>query len=254
MIGQGPSIVSAKVFHGRRGRVNNSFCYHTGFVLLSVDDEDDRQFSLLSKNRFNLWSLRNRDYGDGSASLKQRSLFLRDKIGSPELSLRALLLTQPACLGYNFNPVSFWIFLDENSHVRAVVSEVNNTSGDRHCYLAAQDDLRRISPGDRIGVRKAFHVSPFQPVDGEYLFGFNIEPERLSISISYNSPSDDGLETSLSGDIQPLTDSRLLSAFLKFPFGAARVSALIIWQALKLKLKGARFRVRPQPPAEDFTS
>ena len=250
----GAALLQADVFHGRNGRVRNSFTYRTDFVFLAIDDPAPSTLKFLSRNRFNLWNVRDRDYGDATQSLMERADALRRRIGRPQLGLRTFLLTQPACLGYCFNPVSFWFFLDDSGDIRAVVSEVNNTSGDRHSYLVAHADLSPIRPDDRINVRKIFHVSPFQPVDGAYEFSFRLEPDRASIGVNYCSDADDGLKTSLSGRFLPLTDARLLGSFLKLPFGAARVSVLILWQALKLKLKKARFRSRPHPPAEDLTS
>jgi DUF1365 family protein len=248
------SLVQADVFHGRRGRVINRFSYRTDFVLIAIDDKRPPAPRLLSTNRFNLWSLRDRDYGDGQQSLNARARRLREQVGLPELDLRVFLLTQPACLGYAFNPVSFWLFIDGCGRLRAVVSEVNNTSGDRHSYLAARRGLEPIAAGDRIEVRKIFHVSPFQPVDGDYAFSFDLNEDQIAIRIDYRSDSDDGLVTSLKGPVRPMTDARLIASFARLPFGAARVIALIHWQALKLWIKGARFRTRPQPPAEDLTS
>lgn len=254
MMAAEPQLVLADVFHGRNGRVRNHFTYRTDFVFLPVNDHEPPHSKLLSRNRFNLWSIRDRDYGDATQSLVERARTLRRKIGQQKLELHPFLLTQPACLGYNFNPVSFWFFLDTTGAIRAVVSEVNNTSGDRYSYLVAHEQLTPITPGDHIVVRKLFHVSPFQPVDGAYEFAFRLETDRVDIRINYKSHSDDGVTTSLVGQFLPMSEARLLGSFLRLPLGAARVSALILWQALILKLKGAQFRPRPHPPAEDLTS
>ncbi|MBT8471601.1 MAG: DUF1365 domain-containing protein, partial [Marinicaulis sp.] len=55
------------------------------------------------------------------------------------------------------------------------------------------------------------------------------------------------------GEIKQMTDRALLASALMRPFGALRVVALIYWQALKLKLKGARYFRRPAPPTEQVT-
>ena len=49
-------------------------------------------------------------------------------------------MTMPRILGYAFNPVSFWFCFDAGKGLRAVLAEVNNTFGERHCYLCFRDD------------------------------------------------------------------------------------------------------------------
>ena len=57
----------------------------------------------------------------------------------------------------------------------------------------------------------------------------------------------------LTGPVRPLTLSGMAGALLRRPFGSRRVLALIHWQALKLWWKGARFRSRPTPPADEVS-
>jgi DUF1365 family protein len=77
-----------------------------------------------------------------------------------------MLLAQPRTLGHVFNPVSFWLAHDKQRRLRAVISEVSNTFGDRHSYLCAHDDHRPITREDTLSAQKIFHVSPFQPIEG----------------------------------------------------------------------------------------
>ena len=248
------SLLKSRVFHGRSGNVQNAFSYRADFVWLRIDSERNRLPRLFSFEYFNVWSLRKKDYGDGTKTLRDRADWLRMKSGVNADGLRVYLLTQPACIGYAFNPVSFWFFLDSAGRLRAVVSEVNNTSGDRHCYIARHGDERPILRGDIIALRKVFHVSPFQPIDGDYEFSFGLDEAAVHVRIAYNSESDDGLMTSVTGQFTPLTSLSILKSAIALPLGAARVMGLIFWQALKLKIKGARFRSRPIPPAQDFSS
>jgi predicted NAD/FAD-binding protein len=71
----------------------------------------------------------------------------------------------PRVLGYTFKPVSFWYCHRATARLRAIVVEVNNTFGERHCYLL---DQPRYGPG--AAARKVFHVSPFCAVEGDYRF------------------------------------------------------------------------------------
>jgi DUF1365 family protein len=68
--------------------------------------------------------------------------------------------------------------------------------------------------------------------------------------IRYDDGKNGGLFTSLTGDRRPFSNAELMRALLRRPFGAAKTTVLIHWQALKLFLKGVRYRSRPEPPRE----
>jgi uncharacterized protein len=133
-----------------------------------------------------------------------------------------------------------------------VIAEVTNTYGDRHSYLCHRDDLRADHARGYDDGAQDLHVSPFQPVEGRYTFRFDIRPDRIGIWIDYTTRQG-GLFTNLIGRARPLTNAGILRACLRRPFGSRRVLALIHWQALKLAIKGARFRSRVAPPADEVT-
>lgn len=249
------SLMRSRVFHGRRGQVNNAFSYDVDYLLVRVKSSVSSPARFLSFDRWNIWSIRHADHGDGKSRLTEYADTLRKHFDPETIATgEVYLLTQPRCLGYGFNPVSFWLFLDNRQQLRTVVAEVNNVGRDRHSYICAKPDGGVITGADTISVSKTLHVSPFQPVDGSYDFRFDVKDQRISVMIRYNSQSDDGLQTSMAGDLKPLTNARLVSAFIRYPLGALRVMALIHWQALKLKLKGAAFRSRPAPPSQEISS
>ncbi len=84
------------------------------------------------------------------------------------------LLTHLRYFGYCFNPVSFYYCFDASgARVETIVAEVNNTPwGERHCYVL--DETHDAGCGDRRRYRfdKAFHVSPFMPMDLTYDWRF----------------------------------------------------------------------------------
>ena len=179
--------------------------------------------------------------------------WVRDVLAAHAVSAtRILLLAQPRVLGHVFNPVSFWLCLGPGDALNAVIAEVTNTMGDRHCYLCRRDDGRPLTREDTVEARKILHVSPFQPVAGTYHFRFDIRADRIGIWIDHSN-AEGGVYTNLTGPRTPLTNAAILRACLQRPFGSRRVLALIHWQALKLALKGARFRRRPVPPTEEVS-
>lgn len=246
--------IPGQTFHGRRGAIDNAFRYSVDYILLDTEARLDTP-SLFSRNARNLTSLFDADHG-GAPGQGRGADWVREvlsKNGLDWLSLgRILLLAQPRVLGHVFNPVSFWLIEDSTGDVVVIIAEVSNTFGDRHSYLCHHDDLRPISRGETLAARKIFHVSPFQNVDGDYTFKFDIRPDRIGIWIDYKA-GNNGLYATLTGPRQPLTNAAILRACLRRPFGSRRVLGLIHWQALKLWWKGARYNPRPHPPANEVS-
>ena len=243
--------VEGETFHGRKGAEPNSFRYGVDYILL--DPEAVEGPALFSVNRGNLVSFHDSDHG-GAPGQGRGSLWLREVLAAHDLPApaRILLLTQPRVLGHVFNPVSFWFCEDALGQLRAVVAEVTNTFGDRHSYLCHHAEGAPIQRGDVLEATKLMHVSPFQPIEGGYRFRFDLRDDRVGVWIDFTHAGG-GLYATLTAHRKPLTNRGILRACLRRPFGSRRVLALIHWQALKLALKGARYRSRPAPPVEDVT-
>lgn len=240
--------IAGRTFHGRRGGPDNRFAYGVDYLLIEPEGAQAAPL-LFSRNRRNLLSVWDSDHGvqgRGPASIRQ---VLADA-GAPAGG-RLRLLAQPRVLGHVFNPVSFWLYSLGETLV-TVVAEVNNTYGDRHLYLCHHDDFAPIRPEDTLNARKIFHVSPFQPIAGEYRFRFDIRDAGVNIRIEFTHPGG-GLIATLTGPRRPATALDLAGALLRRPLGSRRVLALIHWQALKLWWRGAGFRARPEPPAQEVS-
>ncbi|SDX30584.1 DUF1365 domain-containing protein [Roseicitreum antarcticum] len=243
--------IAGQTFHGRRGGIGNRFTYGVDYLLFDPEAALSTP-ALLSRNRANIVSLHDSDHG-GDRGAGRGAPWVREVLAAHGLTHatdgQLLLLAQPRVLGHVFNPVSFWLCHDTGGALRAVIAEVNNTFGDRHSYLCHHDDLRPIGPQDRLGAAKVFHVSPFQPVAGDYTFRFDITADRVGIWIEYGQDAG-GLIATLTGKRVALTNGGLLFALLRRPFGSRRVLGLIHWQALKLWWRGAKYHPRPEPPAD----
>ena len=244
--------IKAHTYHGRKGPVSNAFRYAIDYVLIDLA-ADLHLPRLFSRNRLNLMSLFDSDHGgapkDGRGLAWARDVLTARNLPGQE---RILLLAQPRVLGHVFNPVSFWLCLDAQDKLRVVIAEVSNTFGQRHSYLCYKDDLSPITAKDRLHAQKIFHVSPFQPVEGDYRFQFDISAQRIGISIEYLRAGG-GLIATLVGPRQPLSNVSILGGFLRRPLGSRRVLALIHWQAVKLWLRKARFRSCPEVPQSDIS-
>lgn len=245
--------IAGRTFHGRAGAgPGNRFSYGVDYLLIDAESAQPAP-AIFSRNRRNLLAIHDRDHGGapgaGSGAAWARAVLRA--AGAPPVA-RLWLLAQPRVLGHVFNPVSFWLARDAAGALVCIIAEVTNTFGDRHSYLCHHDDWAPIRPEDTLSARKVFHVSPFQPVAGEYRFRFDITADRVAIRIDYGHRAG-GLVATLAGPCRAATLPGLLGAMLRRPLGSRRVLALIHWQALKLWWKGAGYRPRPLPPTHEVS-
>lgn len=243
--------IKGETFHGRKGAIENAFKYGVDYLLLEPDAEH-RGSIFFRRNGRALTSLHDADHG-GAPKDGDGTAWVRDVLAAHNLSNivdggRILLLAQPRVMGHVFNPVSFWLIEDAEGQLRVVIPEVTNTFGDRHSYLCYRDDFAPITREDTLQAAKIFHVSPFQEIEGDYRFRFDIRDDKIGIWIDY-SAGENGLYATLTGERAPMTARSILGACLRRPLGSRRVLGLIHWQALKLWWKGARYKARPEPPA-----
>jgi len=255
-MGVGPDHICGHTYHGRHGAIKNAFRYRVDYVLADLSKADDGP-SLFSRNKGNVTALHDVDHGgavgEGRGLDWVHSVLAEHGFeGLTQGSI--LLLAQPRVWGHVFNPVSFWLVYDTSDILRMVIAEVSNTYGGRHSYLCYHKDLRRISPTDRLKARKMFHVSPFQPVEGQYTFRFDVTESHVGIVIDYRSGNDGGVYATFHGRRQTMTNGSILRAAIARPLGSLRVLALIHWQAARLWWKGAGFRNPPAAPETEVSS
>lgn len=247
--------IDGQTFHGRKGEINNAFRYTVDYVCLDAEALPKDVPALFSRNRGSVFALHDSDHGgmpkNGHGAAWVRAVLSEHGLDSFDIA-RIELLAQPRIFGHVFNPVSFWLIYDKDDALRVVIPEVTNTYGDRHSYLCHHSDLSPITRQDTLTAQKIFYVSPFQPVEGGYQFRFDIRDDKIGIWIDY-STGNGGLLATLTGTRKPLTNTSILRALWRRPFGSRRVLGLIHWQALKLWWKGALFRTRPEPPAEEVS-
>lgn len=166
---------------------------------------------------------------------------------------RIWLHTFPRILGYAFKPVSFWFCEADDGRTLAIVAEVNNTFGERHCYLLLPPAGRALRDGELLSAGKAFHVSPFCETRGRYRFRFMTTAERAVARIDYDDADGPLITTSQSGRFVPVSVRSCLRALLGYPLFTVGVIVRIHWHALRLWLKGVPFHRKPSPPPSFVT-
>ena len=233
-------------------------------------------------NRRGLISFWETDHGDGRSPAQGGALAWLDELlqaqGIHDATGEVWLHTYPRVLGFTFKPVSFWYChrsaADQDGALRAIVLEVNNTFGERHCYV-----LDAPVWGAEQRTDKVFHVSPFNPLSGHYRCRFLRSTqhgmERTVARIDYydqagkhadsagtqvtgaastaDATSTAGappaaenqagalLQTSISGTLCVLNRDSLRRAFWRYPAMTFGVVLHIHLQALGLWLKKNRF-------------
>lgn len=260
-----PLIGFGQVRHTRLRPQSHAFAYPTYFLMLpmrSLAASKGASTGGLAVNRSALLSFHDHDHGDGRAPEQGGAMSWLDELlrkeGIVDATGEAWLHTYPRVLGFTFKPVSFWYCHraqdDQGGALRAIVVEVNNTFGERHCYLLDQPHF-----GVEQRANKVFHVSPFNAVEGHYQFRFMRsaasanQPERTVARVDYFQTGLDGsslpvLQTSVSGSLQLITPSVLRRALWRYPAMTVGVVLHIHTQALRLWLKRVPFFRKPVPP------
>ena len=128
---------------------------------------------------------------------------------------RITMLASARVFGHVFNPLSVFWCHDAAGELRCVVAEVHNTYGERHCYLLETDATGRAS------VPKAFYVSPFNDVDGEYRMKLPEPGERLAVSIVLEREGQQPFIATMDGVRREATVRNIVSAALAVPAGPA---------------------------------
>ncbi|MBE0546583.1 MAG: DUF1365 domain-containing protein, partial [Rubrivivax sp.] len=248
--GQTPLLGIGVVRHRRLRPTEHAFAYPTYFLLLPMRSLRAAPDATLRRNRSGLMSFHDRDHGDGRADALAWLDELLAAEGVTGADGEVWLHPYPRVFGYVFKPVSFWYCHRSDGSLAALVAEVNNTFGERHCYLLAGPEL---AFGRELVARKVFHVSPFCRVQGQYRFRFMRTADRTVARVDHDDDAGPLLQTSVSGQLQPLTRRSVRAAFFGLPMMTLGVIGRIHWQALQLWLKRVPLVSRPQPP-QAFTS
>lgn len=241
-------IFAAKTMHKRLTPKENKFVYGVYYLALPLSKLEN--LKLLRP----LTSFKIKDHGarDGSDLKSWVSNILKNhKISEID---EIILVAMPRILGYVFNPVSFWLCLDKQGRLKAVLAEVNNTFGETHSYLCTNEDNSEIKPEDIFAGEKLFHVSPFLEREGSYQFRFDYQKDKLGIWIDYyNKEGEKVLLTNLTGKMKELNRISLLKHFLRYPLVTFKVISLIHYQAIKLMIKGIKYICKPKQKEVRFS-
>ena len=248
-----------QVRHERCRPKRHHFNYPSYFIYLPMRRLSPSTHPFMTINKFSGLSFYDADHGDPTSPKGRSSLEwfenVLDQYGITGVDGEIWLQCFPRVWGYAFKPVSFWYGYSESKELKVVLVEVNNTFGQRHCYLIESPKL-----GQEYFAKKVFHVSPFIQTEGEYRFRFmssqndkdkSLNGLKMLVRIDYLDDKGLLLKTSVSGILEELSKMSKRKALLRYPLMTFGVILKIHFQALILWMKGAKFHALPTLP-EDF--
>jgi cyclopropane-fatty-acyl-phospholipid synthase len=245
------SLFYGDVQHTRFWPVEHRLRYSLYLFGFDLDELEslDRSLRLFGLNRSRPFALYDRDYlTEGEGSIREKLLRFLAAEGIADQAMRIVLVTSPRHFGRVFNPVSFYYVFGRAEELLCVVAEVNNTFGERHIYL-----LRRAEgdPGGfpaRFTAPKAFHVSPFNDMEGTYEFTFGDIRSELEVRIDLKRGEALAFSAELRGRRMPLDNRTLLRTLLRHPLVPHLTMSRIYRQAARLYfLRKLPYHPKPVP-------
>ena len=229
--------------HRRLQPKMHRFSYNVFMGWLDLDELTLLPCVGVRRNRFAAAAFHDADYPLGTP-LKEKALNRLESLTGIRPDGRVMLLTQFRYFGLHFNPVNFYYCYDRADTLRWVLVEVRNTPWNERHYYAV--DARTPRP-----LEKAFHVSPFNPMDMVYHWRFNHPDSTLYMHIENHKVSK-VFDATLMLKRRPLTSKNLRSLQLRIPWMTLKTVLAIYWQALRLWLK--RMPVHPHPASRSERS
>jgi DUF1365 family protein len=248
------AIYVGSVMHRRLQPRVHRFRYRAFWLFLDLDELDSlgKRLRWFSHNRPNVFSLHDKDHGDGSSTPLRAQI--EDKLRQARIDISGgsiQLLCMPRTLGYCFNPLSVYFCSRADGSPAALVYQVHNTFGERHSYVIP---VLRHDGELRQSCQKALYVSPFMDMNMRYDFRVSGPGSHLTVGIRVSTSDGPVLNAVLTGKRRLLIDRHLVSAFVSIPAITVKVIAAIHWEALRLWLKGLRLIPRPAPPVQPTTA
>lgn len=242
------ALYECTVAHCRLKPKRHAFSYRVFMFSVDLDELPGLGCSGFSHNRFNLFSIDDRDHVDlgkpGGIRPNLMAWLAEKGISIPEDS-RIRLVTFPRVFGYGFNPVSFYYITAADGAPLLSVAEVTNTFREMKLFPVNASDPEGLW---QRRMPKNFYVSPFSDPGDEFDFKLGPPEEKWRVNIDDYSKGERMLVSSVRGDRRELTSARLCWYALKYPLLSVKIIGLIHWHALLLWIKRVPFFRKTERP------
>jgi len=292
-------LYKGTIRHRRFTPVANQFKYRMFMWYIDLDELDQviKQHWFVREGKLGIASFHREDYfGEKGENLKLevlkavQSFYQKNQQASPEVS-SVRMLTHVRYFGVVINPVSFYYCFDKQDQLQVILAEITNTPwGEKHTYILPCSNLnteaqptKTYRTNDRLPLiasqlrqntvqfdfEKAFHVSPFNPMQMDYRWVFKAPSEKLTVhmdNLIHAGASDDTeqldqatlddvskhFDATLNMTREPLT--KALGSLAMQPIITLKVALGIYWQALRLFLTGVPLHPHPDRQVTEIES
>jgi len=217
-------------------------------------DQITQASPLWSAERWNLLSLNTADFlakFDGTISEKVLQVLQRDHISDlPDIE-HIRILALPRTLGFRFNSVVFYYLYNADQQLQMVLSEITNTPWlERQVYVHdCRDQAQSHSEFQSytFEFQKAFHVSPFMPIDMDYKWKFSFSDQQQIVFMQLFKEEKLQFDVSMRFSLVPITLPSQQHHYAVYKvFEPLKMVTGIYYHALKLWLKKIPFYRHPK--------
>jgi hypothetical protein len=249
--GMNSRLFIGNVRHRRFTPVLHELNYSLFMPAIDVDEIDELEKKVWGfGTRWWHWARFKRSDYVGEGSLKKAVQDKLESLTGVKCDGRVIAVCHLRYLGLYFSPVNFYYVYNKQGEWKYLLAEVSNTPwNERHYYAvsADQDD-------EQFGWKqeKAFHVSPFNPIDQQYHWKIKPLTDKLNIHLECHK---DGkhFDATMAMKATVLSSKSLMKCLVITPIQTVKVVFGIYWHALKLWRKGAPFYSHPKYSNENNT-
>ncbi|MGV2986928.1 DUF1365 domain-containing protein [Vibrio sp. E150_011] len=189
------------------------------------------------------WARFRREDYLGSGDLKTAVQAKVFELTGEKLTGKVIAVCHLRYLGLYFSPVNFYYVYDDNDEWRYLLAEVSNTPWNERHYYALK--ANKGDHGENWEHDKAFHVSPFNPIEQRYKWKLKPLGKRLFVHLACHRGHKE-FDATVNMQGKPFSSQELLWLLVKTPVMAIKVVFGIYWHAFKLWCKGMPIYDHPE--------
>lgn len=238
----GHAVYQGEVGHLRSVPRQHGFEYQVALYYLDTSELNQAALGAvgIGYEKFSALSYRRRDYLTGAACLYQAVCDKVQSLGGMAPA-KVFVLTPLANWGVYFSPLTLYYCFDSDGEFCYLLAEVSNTPwNERHYYLQTI-----VTGQKRYQHAKAFHVSPFNPIDMQYRWQIVAPEQHLRLSIANFKDDKQVFSAWMNFSRQTLSPSWRRRWLIRHPWQNVQVLIRIYWHALKLLIKGVPVHAHP---------
>lgn len=255
------AVLAGTVGHQRYSPKPHGFDYNVHYFWLRLSALDALDSAgPVRREQFGAFSYRRADYLAGDADLRCAVLAKVNTLRAADMQLAAalapevadtdtevFLLSPLANWGVFFSPLTLYFGYRDGQLVWQLAEVSNTPWNERHYYLVPlQGRTTSFSHA------KNFHVSPFNPLDMQYLWHIQWTDAQLDVGITNLRAAQKVFAAWFSLSAQPLTHWSQRRLLIQHPWQNVQVVTRIYWHALKLLIKG--MPIYDHPASKDANS